>query len=175
MHIRTFAKSSYLIASRIPPGHVNRADVESCQWGRCRIYLSISKCSLLVFAARLNFEMQFTRFRGATSFRNRSLLVFAARLNSEIVVYSFSRRDFRNCSFLVFAAWLSKLQFTPFRGATFEIAVYSFSPPKPFQIHQNNSKMLTKIIQKCSPYFGRPKPPKRGPELPNVRGTLGVR
>ena len=62
---------------------------------------NLEKCSLLVFAARLFFRT--ATFESATF---------------QITVYSFSRRDF------FFAAPLSnsqrpKLQFTPFRGATF--------------------------------------------------------
>jgi len=50
--------------------------------------------------------------------------------------------SFRGATFESAVYSLSKLQFTHFRGATFEIAVYSFSPPKPFPINTNHPKML---------------------------------
>ena len=85
-------RSGRRIASRIPPGHFERAGGRSVnfQFGK----------------------MQFTCFRRATF---------------EIAVYSFSRRDFLYCNLLVFVALLSKLHFTSSRGADFEIAVHSFS------------------------------------------------
>ena len=95
---------------------------------------NLEKCSLLIFAARLFFRT--ATFESATF---------------QITVYSFSRRDFfsqrhfrkrnvpnyslftpfRGATFFFAAlpskAQRSKLQFTFFRGASFEIAVYSFS------------------------------------------------
>ena len=107
---------------------------------------NLEKCSLLVFAALLS-KLQFTLFRGATFY---------------IAIYSYSWRYFRNYILLVLAAPISKLQCTRFRcanfeiqfclfsgrqlncfrGANFEIAVYSCSPPKPFPIDRNHPKML---------------------------------
>ena len=77
-------------------------------------------CSLLAFEAQLS-KVQFTRFRGTTF---------------DIAVYSFpppppsqstksiqkcSPCYFQNYSLLVFLALLSKMQFTSFRDATFDI------------------------------------------------------
>jgi hypothetical protein len=96
----------YLIASRIPPGHVERAGgrIVNFQFGK----------------------MQFTRFRGATFFSHRhfrkrnvpnySLLLFAARLFCS--QRHFRKRNVPNHSLLLFAARLF------FRGATFESATF---------------------------------------------------
>ena len=124
-------RSGRRIASRIPPGHFERAGGRSVnfQFGK----------------------MQFTCFRRATfeitvySFSRRdflycNLLVFVALLSKlhftsfEIVIYSFSWRYFRSCSLLIFVGRLAILQLIRFRGANFEIEVYSLSLPKSFPI-----------------------------------------
>ena len=73
-------------------------------------------------------KMQFTRF----------ILVFAARLFFRTATFT----RLPSANFEITFCLFSRRQFTCFRGADFEIAVYSFSPPKPFPIDQNPPKML---------------------------------
>ena len=189
------------------------ARLSKVQFTRCR------NCSLLIFVARL-LKLQFTRFRPPSPFQSTQIIqkrfprtpqMFQQNKKWPVFWMWFEEVNFvtisvsstpnahfwRSKGLLLFAARVSKLQFTPFRSATFEVVVYSFSwcdlwycnllfSTSPISTMHSfcspNPAQSIEIIQKCSPILPkwcqnapqmRPKCAPKPPEIEkkSIRAT----